>query len=149
MIRKATSKDVSRIAEILIFSKRTNYRHIFQNDRVSFGEMQVLPLANDYLQDPQKLQDIYLYDDEFVKGLVSVSGTQITQLYVDPFFVGMGIGSALLSFAIKQLQCDHLWVLEKNTHAIFFYQSHGFVRTSQKQLEEGTDQCIVLMKYRQ
>lgn len=149
MIRKATSKDVSRIAEILIFSKRTNYRQIFQNDRVSFGEMQVLPLANDYLQDPQKLQDMYLYDDEFVKGLVSVSGSQITQLYVDPFFVGMGIGSALLSFAVKQLHCDHLWVLEKNAHAISFYQSHGFVLTNQKQLEEGTDQYIVLMKHHQ
>ena len=41
-IRKSTLQDVSRIAEILIFTKRMNYRFIFQNDRVSFGEMQVL-----------------------------------------------------------------------------------------------------------
>lgn len=44
-IRKATLQDVSRIAEILIFTKRMNYRFIFRNDKVSFGEMQVLPLA--------------------------------------------------------------------------------------------------------
>ena len=42
-IRKAELKDVSRIAEILIFTKRTQYRPIFNDDQVSFGEMQVLP----------------------------------------------------------------------------------------------------------
>ena len=52
-IRKSTLQDVSRIAEILIFTKRMNYRFIFQNDRVSFGEMQVLPLAQDYLAHPE------------------------------------------------------------------------------------------------
>ena len=45
MIRRATIADASRIAEILIFAKRTNYRKIFQNDKVSFGEMQVYLLA--------------------------------------------------------------------------------------------------------
>ena len=38
-IRKATIADVSRIAEILVFTKRMNYRPIFQNDKVSFGEI--------------------------------------------------------------------------------------------------------------
>ena len=146
MIRKATPDDVSRIAEILVFSKRTNYRHIFQNDAVSFGEMQVLPLANEYLQNPQMLKNMYLYHDEFVKGLISIEGSEITQLYVDPFFVGMGIGSELLTFATTQLHCDHLWVLEKNLQAINFYQKHGFAPTGQRKPEEGTDQYIVLMK---
>ena len=48
-IRKAELKDVSRIAEILIFTKRTQYRPIFNDDQVSFGEMQVLPTAREYL----------------------------------------------------------------------------------------------------
>ena len=59
-IRKSTLQDVSRIAEILIFTKRMNYRFIFQNDRVSFGEMQVLPLAQDYLAHPEKLEHIWV-----------------------------------------------------------------------------------------
>ena len=45
MIRPAIPEDASRIAEILVFSKRTNYRSIFHNDAYSFGELQVLPLA--------------------------------------------------------------------------------------------------------
>ena len=47
MIRRATPDDASRIAEILIFAKRTNYRSIFLNDFVSFHEMQVYPLAKE------------------------------------------------------------------------------------------------------
>lgn len=45
MVRKATKMDASRLAEILIFAKRTAYRPIFQDDLVSFNEMQVLDLA--------------------------------------------------------------------------------------------------------
>ena len=39
MIRQANIDDAPRIAEILVFTKRMNYREIFQNDKVSFGEM--------------------------------------------------------------------------------------------------------------
>lgn len=45
MIRVATIKDASRLAEIQIFSKRKAFRPIFQNDDVSFNEMSVLRLA--------------------------------------------------------------------------------------------------------
>ena len=48
MIRKATINDISRIAEILVFVKRMNYRSIFNDDSVSFGEIQVLPVAEEY-----------------------------------------------------------------------------------------------------
>lgn len=50
MIRVATIKDASRLAEIQIFSKRKAFRPIFQNDDVSFNEMSVLRLAL-YYQD--------------------------------------------------------------------------------------------------
>ena len=69
MIRKATIQDSSRIAEILIFTKRVNYRSIFHDDKVSFGEMQVYPLTKQYMDDPSKLANIWVYDDEFVKGI--------------------------------------------------------------------------------
>ena len=72
MIRKATIQDSSRIAEILVFTKRVNYRSIFHDDKVSFGEMQVYPLAKQYMDDPSKLANIWVYDDEFVKGLIHI-----------------------------------------------------------------------------
>ena len=48
MIRKAKKEDLSRIAEILVFAKRMKYRPIFQNDDYSFGELQVIPVAEQY-----------------------------------------------------------------------------------------------------
>ena len=41
-IRKAEEKDIPRIAEILVFAKRSAYRPIFQNDEVSFNVITVL-----------------------------------------------------------------------------------------------------------
>lgn len=87
MIRRAGKCDASRIAEILVFSKRLNYRTIFQNDDYSFGELQVLPLVNMYLSDDRILQHIWVYEDNFVKGMIHVEGTEIKELYVDSFFL--------------------------------------------------------------
>lgn len=146
MIRHATIADASRIAEILIFTKRINYRDIFHNDKVSFGEMQVYPLAKSYIDNPAELERIWVYDDEFVKGMIHLSENQIVELYVDSFFENQGIGSKLLKYAIEHFNCDFLWVLEKNIKAIRFYQRHGFVITEEKQCEEGTTEYIVKMK---
>lgn len=146
MIRHATVEDASRIAEILIFTKRMNYRKIFHNDRVSFGEMQVYPLAKEYIDMPDKLENIWVYDNDFVKGMIHIDGSQIIELYVDSFFEDQGIGSKLVKWAIEQMNCNYLWVLEKNTKAIQFYERHGFVLTGEKQLEEDTTEFIVLMK---
>lgn len=145
-IRKASAQDISRIAEILIFTKRMNYRPIFRNDKVSFGEMQVLPLAQDYIDNPEKLTNIWVYDDEFVKGMLHTEGQEIMELYVDSFFQNEGIGSRLIEFAVDKLDVRYLNVLEKNTKAIHFYQRHGFVLTQERQLEQGTDEYVVKMK---
>ena len=85
-IRKAKVQDVSRLAEILIFTKRMNYRKTFRNDKVSFGEMQVYPLVQDYIANPEKLKNIWVYDDEFVKGMFHIEGKKLIELYVDYFF---------------------------------------------------------------
>ena len=146
MIRHATIADASRIAEILIFAKRMNYRNIFKNDKVSFGEMQVYPLAKRYIDNSDELKGMWVYDDEFVKGVININGKQIVELYVDSFFENQGIGSILIKYAIEQLDCDFLWVLEKNIKAIRFYQKYGFVITEEKQYERGTIEYIVKMK---
>ncbi len=144
-IRKAAQKDISRIAEILIFTKRMNYRAIFQNDQVSFGEMQVVPLAKSLAQDRHLLEKYWVYDDEFVKGLIHIEGQCIEELYVDSFFEGQGIGGRLIEFAVAESSASSLWVLEKNNRAISFYNSHGFSLTRERRLEEGTTEYLIRM----
>ena len=144
-IRKAAIQDLSRIAEILVFVKRMNYRRIFQDDAVSFGVLQVLSVAEEYA-DPEILEHIWVYDDGFVKGLIHREGKQIRELYVDSFFENQGIGAELIEFAKREFGAASLWVLEKNTGAIRFYEAHGFRRTDTRKLEEGTAEYIVMME---
>ena len=146
MIRKATIEDISRIAEILVFVKRMNYRSIFNDDSVSFGEIQVLSVAKEYSV-PELLNDIWVYEaDGIVKGLIRIVDREIVELYVEHFFQGQGIGEELIEFAKIEHDANCLWVLEKNTSAIRFYQAHGFNVTDTKQLEEGTPEYKVRME---
>lgn len=108
--------------------------------------MQVYPLAQSYIHNSDKLEGIWVYDDELVKGMIHIEEKQILELYVDYFFKNQGIGSKLTQFAVKEMSCDFLWVLEKNINAIRFYQRQGFVITEEKQYEEGTTEYIVKIK---
>ncbi len=145
-IRKATAGDVSRIAEILVFVKRLNYRAIFQNDAYSFGVLQVLPVAREY-EAPELLDCLWVYDDGFVKGMIHIEGNEIKELYVDSFFQGQGIGAELMAFA-KGHGAAFLWVIEQNKKAIRFYERHGFHKTDVRQYEEGTTVGLVRMERR-
>ena len=146
VIRKATAKDISRIAEILVFVKRMNYRSIFQNDAVSFGEIQVLPISEEY-SNPEILENIWVYESEgIVKGLIRIADKEVVELYVDHFFQGQGIGAELIEFAKKEFDVNCLWALEKNADAIRFYETHGFKVTDNKALEEGTSEYRVMME---
>ena len=147
-IRRANKEDISRIAEILVFTKRVSYRPIFQNDQFSFINLQVLPLAQEYQEDKGRLGRTWVFDDGFVKGMLETQGEELTKLYVDSFFHGMGIGAKLMDFAVSRLGVRFLWALEKNKKAIAFYCTHGFERTGERMLEEGTPEYLVEMERR-
>jgi len=144
-IRKAEEKDISRIAEILVFNKRINYRPIFQNDAFSFGELQVLKVADEYFNDSSLLDRTWVYDDEFVKGMIEVCGKEVNTFYVDSFFQSSGIGAKLLRFAVEEHGCDFLWTLEKNARAIAFYERNGFHLSGERKLSTGTSEHLVKM----
>jgi putative acetyltransferase len=157
MIRRAIGNDASRLAEILIFTKRVTYRPIFRNDKVSFNEMQVLDLALTFRDNEHALDDIYVYDDGIVKGLIKWGKdasksdcARIYELFVDTFFHRQGIGGILINDCIynsKKLKLNKiiLWVLEKNKVARNFYEKHGFIYDGVKRLEEGT--TVKLLEY--
>ena len=140
MIRKATLDDISRIAEIEIFTKRTAYRSIFNDDKVSFGVMQVLPLAQEYIKTPSLLENIVIFDDEFVKGMMKTTPmvhpeqgavVEIIHLFIDPFFQKKGIGARMIHEIETQCLSNgiadiFLWVLEKNNNARTFYENKDF-----------------------
>ena len=145
MIRKAEPKDISRIAEILVFTKRIKYRSIFHNDEYSFNELQVVKLVEEY-GNSQVLDNIWVYDEGIVKGMIHVEGGEIVELYVDYFFWKEGIGSKLVEFAKEKFDAKFVWTLEKNEDAIRFYEAHGFKLNGKRKLEEGTPEYIVMLE---
>lgn len=145
-IRKAGTDDLSRIAEIYIFNNRVNFFPLFQDESYSFGELQVVSLADEYFKQEEILRNLYVYDDGVVKGFIQIDGTEICKLYVDTFFQRKKIGARLLEYAVKKFHADHLWALEKNVKAVSFYRSHGFQLTREKAFEEGTTEYIVKLE---
>lgn len=145
MIRKAEPKDSSRIAEILVFTKRIKYRSIFHNDEYSFNELQVVKVADEF-KDPKLLDKVWVYDDGIVKGMIHLEGNEIAELYVDYFFWKEGIGSKLVEFAKEKFYAKFVWTLEKNEDAIRFYEAHGFKLNGKRQSEEGTPEYIVMLE---
>ncbi len=112
-IRKAELKDLSRIAEIFVFNNRINYFPIFHEEAYSFGEMQVVPMIDQYFKKEEILNRIYVYDDGIIRGFTEINGTEICKLYVDPCLQNNGVGHGLITFAIEKFDADHLWALEK------------------------------------
>lgn len=139
MIRKAEIADASRIAEIAIFAKRTSYRSIFKDDKTSFGEMQVVPLAEKIVR--QQAEGLYVLDEDFVRGYMAVFSEwdmfELAELYVDPLLQGEGTGGKLVSLCLKMAReggykrCE-LWVLEENRKAVGFYKHFGFSPTGER-----------------
>jgi len=157
MIRKATMQDVPRIAEIIVFGKRVAYRHIFNNDVVSFNELQVIDLVEKYRNNPTLVDNMLVYDDGIIKGVINRIFTddavEICEFYVEPFFKGIGIGKRLIQQVILEAQTSEknnifLWVIEDNLSARKFYECNGFIANGKTCLIEGTtktDMCYELI----
>ena len=87
MLRIAEKKDIARIAEILVFTKRQTYKDIFNDYNVSFNVIQVLSEAEE-LKKPNTLDNFYVYEDKnIVKAIIKASEDDksivLSDFYVD------------------------------------------------------------------
>lgn len=142
-IRKATISDISRIVEIVVFNYRINFYPIFKDDDFYFNEIQVVNLIDSY---KELINDMWVYDDGAVKGVIQVENQELRKIYVEPAIQGKSIGSVLLNYAVNELNVKYLWALEKNIRAISFYKKHGFQVTEDKKFEEDTTEYLVRLE---
>ena len=86
--------------------------------------------------------DVFLLTDPDPKGIVSVNGSLIEDLYVHPLFQRRGYGSALLHFAVGRCAgTPTLWILENNARAKALYLKRGFRETgNRKSIKNGLDE---------
>ena len=142
-IRQANQSDASRIAEMIVINYRKNFFPIFKNEEFYFGELNVIDVAKEYMENENILQDTYVYDDGIVKGMIRLKQDEVLKLYVEPNFQGENIGSTLLNFAVSDKGANWLWVLEQNQRGIEFYKKNGFDFTGDTMVE---DEWIPLKK---
>ena len=89
-IRKAKTEDLSRIAEIYVFNNRVNYFPIFKDESFSFAQLQVISIVDEYFKKEKVMENIYVFDDGVIRGFIEMNGTQLSKIYVDPFFQSSG-----------------------------------------------------------
>lgn len=116
-IRPAKQRDIIRITEIEIFNYRLNFYPIFQNDAFYFDELQVPKQTEKY---NHLIDAVRVYDDGVIKGFIHVENREVKKLFVEPVLQGNGIGSKLLDYAIKKMDAQFLWALEKNAGLFLF-----------------------------
>ena len=143
-IRQAKTKDLSRLAEIIVFNNRINFFPIFKDEEFSFGTVNVIDWVKTFLEnDAELLKRTYVYDDGLIRGLVIIKGEEVEKLYVEPLFQSRGVGGKLLEYAVNERGASFLWALEKNYRGIEFYRRHGFLPNGEKELEEGTAEYLL------
>jgi len=140
MVRLATIDDGIRISEIHIFSWRYAY-HAFVENKLLFNKYNVLTRLKSFEEHISNGEEYYVYEnDGIVKGFMTVDecrdedkkdAFELWRIYIDPIFMGMGIGSTLITefetLAVERERTELVvWVLKKNESWINFYKKHGY-----------------------
>ncbi|GAA4450957.1 GNAT family N-acetyltransferase [Nibrella saemangeumensis] len=88
-----------------------------------------------------------LTSSQNVLGFLGVLDNKIEMLFVDPAYIGQGLGRTLMLFALDNLHADKVDVNEENTKAIAFYTKFGFIPYERLEKDsEGKDHPILKMK---
>lgn len=148
-VRPARAGDAPRIAELIVFAKRTAYRDIFRDDDGSFNLLRVDRVAEE-LTGPGALDGVLVFAGVTVMGMLrreygagEACSSELCELYVDPFFAGRGVGSALTGFFLREAaemgaESVGLWVIKANLSARRFYEARGFAPTGERRPVAGT-----------
>lgn len=125
-LRTATAIDSARIAEILLASRKT----FLLNALSPHSDDDVRAWVKDKLLASQEVTVAVVYGQIVgVLALAQIQGVSwLTQLYLDPLFVGRGIGSQLLARAVATAPRPiRLYTFQQNLGARRFYERNGFV----------------------
>lgn len=141
MIRKPTIEDTVRTAEIHVYGWRNAYAGIIPDEELYNNrnvEKAIISHKNIIENNPEIFD---IYDDGIVKGIILHSDSrdegsedcyELFAIYVEPSFIGNGIGTKLLSYVErrgreKAKRKIVLWVLENNKKGIEFYKKNGYL----------------------
>ncbi len=157
-IRRFREEDsLEEISRIYAFCWKSDYRGIFPGDFLdSLPEDRWVPLLR---ADSGRL--LLALEGELVEGASTygpardpamVGWGEVFSIYLRPSCRRRGVGTALLSAALKELRQlgfyrAYLWVLEENYSARAFYEARGLSRSGDVREEERGGRRIRELRY--
>ncbi len=88
-----------------------------------------------------------MLEGKSVCGFLGTAGHRIEALFLDPDYIGKGLGRMFMDYAMNELQTDYVEVNEQNTNAVAFYEYFGF-RTFDRTEKDGQGKDYPLLKMR-
>jgi len=159
-ITRASADDATAIAYILVKSWQVAYRGIMPDellDNISVKQreegwrLHLKSAGEAYLVRSSSAAIGVIEISDFRDAIPEFSGWgEIPVIYLLPEYYGLGLGGRLMQFALVLLaergrENVGIWVLEKNTRAIGFYQKHGFLRSEHSKVHKPTGLVEILL----
>lgn len=138
MVRAFNLKDRDAIMEIWLHTNIQTHHFIPSSYWTENFEM---------VKDMLLQADIYVYEEEMIKGFIGIMNGYIAGLFVLEAEQSKGIGEQLLNVAQQKYPTLTLNVYEKNTRAIHFYEKHGFQIVDQS-IDTSTNEREIRMMWK-
>jgi 8-oxo-dGTP pyrophosphatase MutT (NUDIX family)/ribosomal protein S18 acetylase RimI-like enzyme len=120
-LRPARTRDAAGMARVLVRSRAFALPDVPSIHR----EREIVPWCADELIGHF---DVWVADiDDVVVGLLALTDGWIDQLYLDPAWIGRGLGERFMQLAVQRQPGGlQLWTFQANVAAQRFYARHGF-----------------------
>lgn len=140
MLQKASEIDFPILIDIWERSVRATHNFLPEEE---INNLKLL-ILNEYFH--HVLLHKYVQDGQIV-GFIGTSSDNIEMLFIDPEFMGKGIGRVLINFAVTELKIEKVDVNEQNLQAIGFYEKLGFKVIGRSELDgQGKPYPILHLK---
>ncbi|MGV3026568.1 N-acetyltransferase [Clostridium thermobutyricum] len=138
MIRKLRNEDIEKVMKI--WKDSTIKAHDFISKE--YWENNYDVVKNTYIP----MSETFIYEIENkIKGFISVINNEfIGALFVDINCQGLGVGSELINYVVKEYNKLSLAVYKENKNAVEFYISKGF-KIIKEQIDEETGAIEYIM----
>ncbi|MES2458899.1 MAG: GNAT family N-acetyltransferase [Bacteroidota bacterium] len=118
-IQPASTSHYSELIELWEASVRATHDFLNESDIQDYK-----PLILDQYFD--QLDLFRVSEDQHIQGFIGLDGQLVQMLFIHPKSRGLGVGKALLNFAIERYGINTVDVNEQNNQAVGFYKHLGF-----------------------
>jgi putative acetyltransferase len=127
-VKEVTKESYQELIEVWECSVRATH-HFLPEENIA----ELKPLILQHYFDAVELRCVI--QDGKIAGFIGVADSNIEMLFVDPTYIGQGIGRQLIEYSIEHMNASKVDVNEQNPKAIAFYEKVGFKKTGRSELD--------------